>query len=80
MEGVGTGASARSQMGMLMKGSVDYMIMENRRNDLLALLEEKFGTVPDEMRERIANVEDAERLKWAMRNVLKLETIEQFQV
>jgi hypothetical protein len=67
-------------MGMLMKGSVDYMIMENRRNDLLALLEEKFGTVPDEMRERIANVEDPERLKWAMRNVLKLETIEQFQV
>jgi hypothetical protein len=69
-----------SQMGTLMKGSVDYIIMENRQNDLLALLEEKFGTVPEEIRERITNVEDAERLRWALRSVLRLKSIDDFQV
>jgi hypothetical protein len=52
------------------------MLLETRREDLRLLLEEKFGALPTEVAERIAAIDDPERLREAIRQVVHLQQLD----
>ena len=54
--------------------------LATRREDLLALLEERFGALPDGLLQRIQATTDVERLKAALRQVLHLHTAKDLQL
>jgi hypothetical protein len=61
------------------KGKAEGRIAE-ARDVLLALLEEKFGPVPEAIRQRIQATTDLARLHTAHRGVLRLNSLEEFDL
>ena len=51
-----------------------------QRADLRALLEDRFGTLPEDVTRRIDRAEDAERLKAALIQVHRMKRLEELQV
>jgi hypothetical protein len=54
--------------------------LEARRDDLQALLESRFGSLPEELIERIRAVQDAQRLHQAFQQALKLQSLAELQL
>jgi hypothetical protein len=54
--------------------------LESHREDLLALLQERFGAVPEEWVQRIQALTDVDRLKAAIRQVVHIHTLEELQL
>src|SRR5438128_1102842 len=54
--------------------------VETSQESLLAFLEERFGTLPEELVQRIQAVTDLPRLKGAIRKVVHLQSLDQFQL
>jgi hypothetical protein len=54
--------------------------LEARRDDLLALLEKRFGALPADLVQRIRTVTDAGRLKAALQQVLDIHSLEELQL
>ena len=53
---------------------------EVRRSDLRDLLQERFGTVPESVRQRVEAATDPERLRAALRQVLHINAPEELQL
>lgn len=51
-----------------------------RRDDLLALLEEKFGAVPEAVEQHIRAATDSERLKNALRQVVRIQSLDELKL
>jgi hypothetical protein len=51
-----------------------------RREDLRVLLEDRFGSVPKELVQRIEATDDLARLQAAIRQVSRLEKLEDLQL
>jgi len=58
------------------KQGIKQGIAEGRQDALIALLEEKFGTVEPEEQEIIKNCNDTEKLNYAIRKVIGLDSKE----
>ncbi len=71
-------AEALKAEGMA-EGEAEGRLAEAREG-LLALLEEKFGPVPETIRQRIRASADLTRLRAAHRRVLHLGTLEEFDL
>jgi hypothetical protein len=54
--------------------------LQSRREDLLAILEERFGTLPADLPGRIAAVRDIEDLRRAIRQAVKIQKLEELQL
>jgi hypothetical protein len=54
--------------------------LRTRREDLRTLLEDRFGTLPAELLQRIEAMDDGERLRSALRQVVKLQSPEELQL
>jgi hypothetical protein len=54
--------------------------LQTRRDDLRALLEERFGTVPDAVKERMEATTDVERLKACIRQVVHIRALDELQL
>ena len=54
--------------------------LEVRRDDLVALLEKRFGSLPQELLERIQALSDEARLKAALQQVLDLHSLDELQL
>jgi hypothetical protein len=54
--------------------------LQTRRDDLRALLEERFGTVPDAVLQRIDAATDVERLKACIRQVIHISSPDELQL
>ena len=54
--------------------------LETRRDDLVALLESRFGSLPEELIQRIRAEDDAERLHRAFQQALKLQSLADLQL
>ena len=54
--------------------------LEARRDDLVALLEKRFGSLPQELLQRIQALTDETRLKTALRQVLDIHSLEELQL
>jgi predicted transposase YdaD len=50
--------------------------LETRRDDLLALLENRFGSLPEELIQRIRALKDVQRLNRAFQQALNLQSLE----
>ena len=51
-----------------------------QRADLRALLEERFGALPDDVSRRIDRAEDGERLRTALKQVLRMKALDELQL
>jgi hypothetical protein len=51
-----------------------------RREDLRILLEERFGSLPDRVTRKIEETDDIERLSQAIRQVLRMTSLEEFSL
>jgi len=51
-----------------------------RREDLRALLEERFGPLSEALAERIEATDDMERLREAMRQVIRIQSPEELEL
>jgi hypothetical protein len=51
-----------------------------RRDDLRALLEERFGPLPETVVQRIDAATDADRLRLAIRKVLRIESLDDLSI
>jgi hypothetical protein len=54
--------------------------VEARRDDLVALLESRFGSLLEELIQRIRAVEDGQRLHRAFQQALKLQSLAELQL
>jgi hypothetical protein len=54
--------------------------LQTRRDDLRMLLEDRFGLLPEALRQRIDNTEDMELLRAAMRQVSKIQSADELQL
>jgi hypothetical protein len=48
-----------------------------RREDLLVLLEEKFGVISDDLRHRVEQIADPEQLKECIRQLVRVESVDE---
>lgn len=69
-----------SEMSTIVKGSFVDLALQVRRDDIITILEQRFGSVPSEIREKINAVEDAEHLKACLISVLSLESIDDLKL
>jgi hypothetical protein len=54
--------------------------LQSRREDLLAILEERFGVVPVDLFSRISAISDIEQLRRAIRQAVKVQNLEELQL
>jgi hypothetical protein len=54
--------------------------LQSRREDLLAILEERFGVVPADVSTRISAISDIEQLRRAIRQAVKVQNLEELQL
>ena len=54
--------------------------LEARRDDLVALLDKRFGSLPQELRQRIQALSDEARLKAALQQVLDIHSLDELQL
>jgi hypothetical protein len=50
------------------------------RSDLRAVLEERFGSLPESLVQRIEEIEDSQRLQACIRQVLHIQSLDELQV
>jgi hypothetical protein len=72
MEGISQGISEGISQG------IAEGILQQRREDVLEVLEVRFGEVPTEMSQKINGIEDPEVLKTLHREAIAIESVEQF--
>ena len=58
----------------------DRMMSEGARGMLLELLEERFGPVPDEVRDRVEKIRSLERLNRLARKVLTAKSLKSLRL
>ena len=54
--------------------------IQTRREDLRVLLEEKFGSLPDELIQRIETATDPESLKACLRQTLRIQSLDELNL
>lgn len=54
--------------------------IEASKDDVLSLLTERFGVIPEPLEQQIRSATDAERLKAALRQIVRIQTIEEFKL
>jgi predicted transposase YdaD len=54
--------------------------LEARRDDLVALLEKRFGSLPKELLQRIQGLSDVARLRAALQQVLDIDSLDELQL
>jgi hypothetical protein len=54
--------------------------LEARRDDLVALLEKRFGSLPKDLLQRIQDLSDVTRLRAALQQVLDIDSLDELQL
>jgi flagellar biosynthesis/type III secretory pathway protein FliH len=54
--------------------------VKSRREDLLAILEERFGTLPPDLPGRLTALSDIEELRRAIRQAITIQKLEELQL
>ena len=54
--------------------------LQTRRQDLVLLLEERFGSLPEDLQRQIEGIDDLQRLQAALRQVVHVKSLEELEL